>query len=215
MSLRLWRIRFPVCDGPLHFAPTTGLLVPCGRRLASTYRQNGVHVPAESAQGDENEGSPAEETEELLFGQFSEERLRVDRITARLDETDDLEERADLGSELVRSISRNEDTFERALLPHLEGSDEAALAEMERDREQLREAMDDIHQRTMGIDPRNVHASDGQGFEDTLATVVVQVRALLVAEDRLIGPLLDAMGPDERRQHRRNHRRLRQCIGAP
>ena len=28
--------------------------------------------------------------------------------------------------------------------------------------------MEEIHQRTMGIDPRNVHASDGQGFEDTL-----------------------------------------------
>jgi hypothetical protein len=157
-------------------------------------------VPAESAQGDENEGSSSKETEALPFGPFSEERLRIDRITARLDETDVLEERADLGSELVRSISRYEDTFERAFLPHLEGSDDAALHGMDRDRDQLREAMDDIHQRTMGIDPRNVHASDGQGFEDTLATVVVRVRALLVDEDRQIGVLVDAMGPEERRQ---------------
>ena len=43
--------------------------------------------------------------------------------------------------------------------------------------------MDEIHELTMGIDPRNVHASDGQGFEDTLATVVTEVRALLEVED--------------------------------
>ena len=40
------------------------------------------------------------------FGGFSEDRLRIDRIIDRLDVTGDLVERADLGSELVRAVSR-------------------------------------------------------------------------------------------------------------
>jgi hypothetical protein len=50
----------------------------------------------------------------LDFGPLQEERLRIDRIVSRLDVTDDLTERADLASELVRSVSRYEDTIERA-----------------------------------------------------------------------------------------------------
>ena len=44
--------------------------------------------------------------------------------------------------------------------------------------------MDDVHHPTMGIDPRNVHTSDGDGFEDTLQTVVLKIRARLPVEDR-------------------------------
>jgi hypothetical protein len=125
-----------------------------------------------------------------LFGRFPEERARIDRITSRLDVTQDPIERADLGSELVRSMSRYEDTFERAFIPKLEGTAQPQIDELERDREELREAMDVIHHRTMSIDPRNVHTSDGQGFEDTLQTVVVKIRALLQAEDRQIEALV-------------------------
>jgi hypothetical protein len=71
---------------------------------------------------------------------------------------------------------------------------------LDRDRDVLRGAMDDIHQRTMGIDPRNVHASDGQGFEDTLTTVVVGVRGLMGIEDREIAALMESLGVSERRQ---------------
>jgi hypothetical protein len=134
------------------------------------------------------------------FGQFSEERARIDRITSRLDVTEDLIERADLGSELVRSISRYEDTFERAFLPKLEGTTQTQLDELDRDREAPREAMDEIHQRTMGIDPRNVHTSDGQGFEDTLQTVVVKIRALLPIEDRQIAALMGSLGAEDRQK---------------
>ena len=52
----------------------------------------------------------------LVFGPLHDERLRIDRIVSRLDITDDLVERADLASELVRSVSRYEDMIERSLL---------------------------------------------------------------------------------------------------
>jgi hypothetical protein len=137
---------------------------------------------------------------ETDFGAFSDERDRIDRITRRLHETEDLTERADLGSELVRSISRYEDTFERALLPHLQHVDPGVLDQLESDREELRAAMDDIHQRTMHIDPRNVHASDGQGFEDTLSDVVRNAQALLEVEDREIAALIESLPVEERRK---------------
>jgi hypothetical protein len=148
-----------------------------------------------------DEVSTANEGGELInFGPFSEERARIDRITARLDVSEDLIERADLGSELVRSASRYEDTFERALLPRLEESSEDVVEGLQRDRDHLREAMEEIHQRTMGIDPRNVHAADGQGFEDTLEIVVVELRALLGKQDGEVAGLVERLGPDERKE---------------
>jgi hypothetical protein len=151
---------------------------------------------AEAAKSDDGneDGLPAS----LGFSGFSEDRLRIDRILDRLDVTDDLTERADLGSELVRAVSRYEDTFERVLRPRSEESSPELVVELDRDREALRDAMDEIHQRTMGIDPRNVHASDGQGFEDTLAAVVVSLRKLLIVEDREISQLVGTMAPAER-----------------
>ena len=152
-----------------------------------------VYTPADAA----NPGGASSTNEDaaLATGPFSEERQRIDRIVTRLDVADDLSERADLGSELVRSVSRYEDTFERAVLPRLEEMDRPDLPRLEREREDLRSAMDEIHERTMGIDPRNVHASDGQGFEDTLADVVTRVRALVAVEDGEIRALLGRLGP--------------------
>jgi hypothetical protein len=155
-------------------------------------------VQEESGSTEDAETSQTPE-EALVLGPFSEERLRIDRIITRLDETEDLEERADLGSELVRSISRYEDTFERVLLPRLERSDGGVLRQLDSEREVLRQAMDDIHHRTTGIDPRNVHASDGQGFEDSLTNVVAGARALLAVEDSELGALLDTLSDDERK----------------
>jgi hypothetical protein len=136
----------------------------------------------------------------VLLGPLHEERLRIDRIVTRLDVTDDLVERADLGSELVRSVSRYEDTLERAVFSRPEGSADRTLGELSRNRDQLRDAMTVIHKRTMGIDPRNVHASDAQGFEDALDAVVEGLRALLPAEDRQIAALVGSLGPEDRRQ---------------
>lgn len=154
---------------------------------------------AQSGNGD-GQHAPAADLVAILPESLSEERARIDRITSRLDVTADLIGRADLGSELIRSASRYEDTFERVFAPRLTGSAPDLLLTLERDREDLRVEMDEIHHRTMGIDARNVHASDGQGFENTLEAVVVKLRALLALEDRQATALLTSLGTDEREE---------------
>jgi hypothetical protein len=134
-----------------------------------------------------------------VLGPLRDERQRIDRIVSRLDVTDDLVERADLASELVRSVSRYEDTLERALFTRLEGVASEALDGLSRDRYQLREIMTVIHDRTTGIDPRNVHASDGQGFEDALDDVLDRLKSLLVDEDGEIAVLIGSLGSEARR----------------
>ena len=119
----------------------------------------------------------------MLWAHSTMSDCEFDRIADRLDVTDDLTERADLAGELVRSVSRYEDTLARALFPRMDGLDNEEL-QMQRD--QLRGAMRLIHERTTGIDPRNVHASDGQRFEDTLSDAVATLRRLLAGEDRHI-----------------------------
>jgi hypothetical protein len=131
------------------------------------------------------------------LGPLYDERLRIDRIVGRLDLTDDLIERADLASELARSVSRYEDTLERTLLLRMDGlADEELAAE----RQHLRDALTFIHKRTTGIDPRNVHASDGQRFEDTLSDAVVALQRLLSGEDRRVESLIANLDTDERNQ---------------
>jgi hypothetical protein len=146
------------------------------------------------------QGWPSENDAALVFGPLYVERLRIDRIVSRLDVADDLAERADLASELVRSVSRYEDTVERSLLVRLTDSPSVVLEELDQERGQLRELMTVIHKRTMGIDPRNVHAADGQGFEDTLEDVVHRLRALLLGEDRQISALMESLVPEARQK---------------
>ena len=138
-----------------------------------------------------------EEDTAPALGPLDDERLRIDRIMDRLDLTDDLTERADLAGELVRSVSRYEDTLERTLFPRMDGLDDA---ELKAERHHLRDAMNVIHERTTGIDPRNVHASDGQTFEDTLSDAVATVRRLVSGEDLQIVSLVESLDPDERLQ---------------
>jgi hypothetical protein len=123
--------------------------------------------------------------------------LRIDRIVGRLDLTDDLIERADLASELARSVSRYEDTLERTLLLRTDGlADEELVAE----RHHLRDALTFIQERTTGIDPRNVHASEGQRFEDTLSDALGALRSLLSGEDLRVESLVASLDSDERDQ---------------
>jgi len=133
------------------------------------------------------------------------DRERMDRILDRLDSTENLVERADLASELVRAASRYEDTLERAVEPALfpRGPDPDVTRlhlDWAQDRDDLREVMTVIHQRTMHVDPRNVHAPDPQGFEDALDDVERRLRARLADEDRRLAALFGQLSADERRR---------------
>ncbi len=134
------------------------------------------------------------------FAPLEEERGRIERILDRLDVADDSTERADLGSELVRSTSRYEDVLERIAWPLCDG-DGGAMRQLEGDRDALREAMIVIHDATKHIDARNVHAPDPQGFEDALDVVRRDVRSILAKEDDILVAIDAAVSaPEEREQ---------------
>jgi hypothetical protein len=120
------------------------------------------------------------------FSPLEEERDRIERILDRLEIAEDPTERADLASELVRSASRYEDTLERAVWPEISDRAGATLEELDVDRSSLRDVMTTIHEATLHVDARNVHAPDPEGFEDTLNDVCVRLRAILAKEDRAI-----------------------------
>jgi hypothetical protein len=121
---------------------------------------------------------------------------RIERILDRLEITEDLTERADLASELVRAASRHEDVVERAVLPGLVGStDETALRRLATKRAELRKAMDYIHHRTQHLAPRNAHAGDAQGLEDAIFEVTEMLRAILSDEDTNVIARVQLLGP--------------------
>lgn len=133
-----------------------------------------------------------------LTSVLAEERARIERILARLQETDDLVERADLGSELVRAASRYEDTLEQSYLKAEPAAGGDTGAKLEEDRDALRSVMTVIHEDTMHVDPRNVHAPDPQGFEDALSEVISRLRSILDDEDRLVGSRLTGASAADR-----------------
>jgi hypothetical protein len=135
------------------------------------------------------------------FWPLEEERERIERILDRLTIADYLTERAELGSELVRSASRYEHTLERAVWTTAPSSESPFLKELENDRSALREVMTTIHHATMHVDARNVHTPDPQGFEDTLAEVCDRLRAILLKEDHEIIALNSALGSAEERAY--------------
>jgi hypothetical protein len=121
---------------------------------------------------------------------------RIQRILDRLEISEDLPERADLASELVRAASRHEDVMERAVLPALAGrSDENALERLATDRDELREAMDYIHHRTQHMTPRNAHTGDAQGLEDAIFDVTERLRVILRDEGTEVIALVDGLDP--------------------
>jgi Hemerythrin HHE cation binding domain len=158
-------------------------------------------LPTDRANSEKTGGTPlGDEGGSVPFGPLREERSRIDRIVNRLEVTEDLTERADLAGELVRSVSRYEDTLERAVFPRMGESSQDGFKELDQDRELLRDLMTVIHESTTGIDPRNVHASDPEGFEKVLDDVAQKLQELLANEDRQVTALLATLGPEERRE---------------
>ena len=80
-------------------------------------------LPTERTNSEESGDTPlGSEGESVTPGPLREERSRIDRIVSRLDVTNDPTERADLAGELVGSVSRYEDTLERAVFPRMDES---------------------------------------------------------------------------------------------
>jgi hypothetical protein len=132
-----------------------------------------------------------------VFEPLFDERGRIERILDRLDVATDLTERADLGSELVRSTSRYEDALERGVWPLI--ADQSVVGELEGDRDALRQAMIVIHDATKHVDARNVHAPDPEGFEQSLDAVRSQTRSILEKEDAALVAMDAALSSDEER----------------
>ena len=121
---------------------------------------------------------------------------RIERILDRLEISEDLPERADLASELVRAASRHEDVMERAVLPALAGrSDERAQERLATERDELRAAMDYIHHRTQHMTPRNAHTGDAQGLEDAIFDVTERLRVILRDEGTDVIAFVDGLDP--------------------
>jgi hypothetical protein len=125
-----------------------------------------------------------------------DDHSRIERILDRLEISEDLPERADLASELVRAASRHEDVVQRAVIPALVGhSDERALELLATKRDELRDAMDYIHHRTQHMTPRNAHTGDAQGLEDAIFDVTERLRAILNDEDTDVVAFVDGLDP--------------------
>lgn len=132
---------------------------------------------------------------------LAEERARIDNVVQRLHETADPTERADLASALVRAVARYEDVVERALVPPMAiAVPRDALERQAAAREHLRDAMTVVHERTMHIDPRNVHTSDPDGFERAIDEVLSCIEAHFPEEDRSVDAVIARVGErtDER-----------------
>jgi hypothetical protein len=139
--------------------------------------------------------------QESGFTPLEEDRALIERILARLDEATDLTERADLSAELVRAVSRYEDVQERAIEPALRHYlPTQAIETIDEAREEMRAALDVIHQRTTHVDPRNVHRGDAQGFEDALDVTITKLVRLLALDDEASRSLWQAAPEEERRQ---------------
>lgn len=132
-----------------------------------------------------SEPKPPSTSEQLpeLLQPLRDERTHIEQLLHRLATSEDLAERAELGSELVRSTSRYEDTLERAVWPKALDPDSSTLQDLADERKILREMMTIIQKATQHIDARNVHASDPEGFEETLEDVSRRIRLTLDRED--------------------------------
>jgi hypothetical protein len=177
-------------------------------------------VPPETGTTFANADEPGSEIENLYTGPLLvlfDDRARIDRILNRLDVTDDLTERADLASELVRAASRHEDVVERAVLPALKArTNDSLLQRLATQRDELRQAMDYIHHRTQHLAPRNAHAGDAQGLEDAIDDVADRLTILLKDEDaQVIGLVRDLDPPAKLALEKAVQKALRHAAERP
>lgn len=131
---------------------------------------------------------------------LEDDRAQIERILDRLAVTEDLPERADLASELVRAASRHEYVVETAVLPAVEGRlDRPTRERLIAQRDELRQSMDYIHKRTQHLAARNAHADDPQGLEDAIADVAKKLRTVLTDEDTNVHGVVQVLDPSAKR----------------
>lgn len=137
-----------------------------------------------------------------LLAPLDEDRRQLVAVLDLLADTSEPEARADLAGELVRLSARYEDAKERALYPALRGREgsEAPLSRAKADQADVRSAMVEVRTRTRHIKPANAHADDPEGFERSLDTLISAVHRHLDQEDREVLPLVDGLGPADRRE---------------
>lgn len=115
---------------------------------------------------------------------LAEDRRRLETVLQLLGETDRPEARADLAAEAVRLYARYEDVFERVIYPLVRRDERLPADGAEREQRQVRAAMRDMRSRTRHVHPIDAHASDPEGFEDSLRVLIGSIRSHLSQEDQ-------------------------------
>jgi len=128
------------------------------------------------------------------------DRKRLFTILDLLKRNEDPVVRADLASELVGTCSRYEDVKARVIYPALErvAGEQGELARGEADRTSVREALAEIRERTLHVNPADVHWEDPDGFEAVLDELITLIHAHVEHEDEILFPALTELDADER-----------------
>lgn len=130
-----------------------------------------------------------------VLGPLDEDRRRLDMVLELLEETSEPEVRADLADEVVRLCARYEDVMERAVYPVLRKGGRPQVDRAEQEQRQVRAAMEDMRARTRHVQPIDAHASDPEGFEQSLGELIDAVRRCLAREDDDLLPMAGRLDP--------------------
>ncbi len=124
-----------------------------------------------------------------VLAPLGEDRRRLEAVLELLEETSEPEVRADLADEAVRLCARYEDVMERAVYPVLRKDGRPQVDRAEQEQRQVRAAMRDMRARTRHVQPIDAHASDPEGFEQSLAELIDSIRTCLSREDEDLLPI--------------------------
>ncbi|HWE68140.1 MAG TPA: hemerythrin domain-containing protein [Acidimicrobiales bacterium] len=131
-----------------------------------------------------------------VLAPLNDDRRRLDAVLELLEETSEPEARADLADEAVRLCARYEDVMERVLYPLLRRDSRLQVDRAEREQRQVRAALRDMRARTRHVHPIDAHASDPEGFEQSLGELIDLIRSHLSQEDQDLLPMANRLGAD-------------------
>jgi hemerythrin-like domain-containing protein len=131
-----------------------------------------------------------------VLAPLGEDRRRLEAVLELLEETSEPEVRADLADEAIRLCARYEDVMERAVYPMLRKDNRPQVDRAEREQRQVRAAMRDMRARTRHVQPIDAHASDPEGFEQSLDELIDVIRTSLAREDQDLLPMAGRLDAD-------------------